>query len=56
MSNTIQLRRDQSSTWTSVNPVLAAGEMGYEIDTKKMKMGDGSTPWNSLGYFTLGLP
>jgi hypothetical protein len=29
---------------------LAAGEIGFETDTKKMKVGDGSTAWTSLGY------
>jgi hypothetical protein len=33
-----------------MNPVLAAGEMGLETDTKKMKIGDGATAWNSLHY------
>ena len=51
----IRLRRDQSANWTSVNPVLAAGEAGYELDTKKMKVGDGVTTWNSLPYFSSSL-
>lgn len=43
-------RRDTAANWTSNNPVLLAGELGFETDTKKFKMGDGSTAWNSLGY------
>jgi hypothetical protein len=49
---TIQLRRDTAANWTSANPTLAAGELGYETDTKKIKLGDGSTAWNSLAYGT----
>lgn len=47
----IQLRRDSASNWTAANPVLAAGEAGYETDTGKLKIGNGSTPWSSLSYF-----
>lgn len=46
----IQLRRDTAANWTSTNPVLAAGEQGFETDTKKIKVGDGTTAWASLAY------
>jgi hypothetical protein len=46
----IQIRRGLAATWTELNPVLAAGEMGLETDTKKAKIGNGSTAWNSLAY------
>ena len=46
----IQIRRGNAATWTSLNPTLAAGEMGLENDTRKMKVGDGTTPWVSLSY------
>lgn len=49
---TIQLRRDTAANWTSVNPVLHQGEIGFETDTYKFKIGDGSTAWSSLAYFT----
>jgi hypothetical protein len=48
----IQLRRDTAADWISTNPVLALGEIGIETDTVKIKIGDGSTAWNSLPYFT----
>ena len=48
----IKTRRGTASTWTSVNPVLDAGEFGYESDTTKFKIGTGSTAWNSLPYAT----
>jgi len=51
MAVQIQMRRDTAANWTSGNPTLAAGELGLETDTKKIKMGDGSTAWTSLAYF-----
>lgn len=49
----IQNRRDTAANWTSVNPVLAAGEIGYVTsgtDAGKFKIGDGTTAWASLAY------
>lgn len=51
----IQLRRDSASNWSSSNPTLASGEIGIDTTaqaagTAFMKVGDGSTAWNSLGY------
>ena len=46
----ILLRRDTSSNWTSGNAVLSSGEIGYETNTGKFKIGNGSTAWTSLGY------
>lgn len=45
-----QFRRGTAAQWTSANPTLGAGEPGYETDTGKFKVGNGSTAWNSLGY------
>ena len=50
MNSVIQIKRGTASAWTSANTVLAAGEVGFETDTKKMKVGDGSTAWTSLTY------
>jgi len=50
VADRIQIRRDTASNWTSANSVLAQGELGVETDTNKMKIGDGSTAWSSLGY------
>lgn len=47
---TIKLRRGTAAEWTTANPILAAGEMGIETDTRKFKFGDGTTPWNTLAY------
>jgi len=46
----ILFRRDTAANWTSGNPVLATGEFGYETNTGKFKIGNGSTAWNSLSY------
>jgi hypothetical protein len=50
----IQVRRGTAAQWTSANPTLAAGEWGFETDTGKVKIGNGSTAWNSLGYTGVG--
>ncbi len=50
----IQIRRGTAAQWTSANPTLASAEFGYETDTGKFKIGDGSTAWNSLGYKASG--
>jgi len=46
----VQIRRGSSTDWTSVNPTLAQGELAFETDTKKVKVGDGTTAYNSLQY------
>jgi hypothetical protein len=48
---TIQIRRDVAANWALKNPVLASGEMGFETDTIRIKIGDGLTSWNFLSYF-----
>jgi hypothetical protein len=50
MAQKIQLRRDTAANWTAANPILAQGEVGFEIDTSKSKVGDGVTAWNSRPY------
>jgi hypothetical protein len=47
----ILFRRDSAANWTSVDPVLSAGEIGLESDTDKIKLGDGSSSWTELDYF-----
>lgn len=46
----IQLRRDLAAKWAEINPILMEGEVGFEIDTKLRKIGDGVTAWNNLDY------
>jgi len=51
----IQIKRSTAASWTSNNPVLYVGEIGYETDTKKIKVGDGTTAWTSLAYSSVPL-
>ena len=46
----LQVRRGSASGWTSTNPTLYAGEIGYETDNGRFKIGDGTTAWTSLDY------
>ena len=50
----IKHRIDTASNWSSADPILLAGELGIESDTNKLKIGNGSTVWNSLAYATFG--
>ena len=50
----IKLRRDTSANFTSANPILGNGEPAYETDTKKLKIGDGTTAYTQLEYFSVG--
>lgn len=47
----MQVRRDIAANWESKNPVLAAGELGFDTTNKQTKIGDGSTAWNDLDWF-----
>ena len=51
MATRMQQRRGTASQWASANPVLAAGEIGFEIDENKFKVGDGINQWLDLPYF-----
>jgi hypothetical protein len=46
----ILFRRDTAANWTSANPTLSSGEVGFETNTGKFKIGDGTTAWTSLAY------
>lgn len=45
---TIQIRHDTANNWLNKNPVLKAGEAGYDITNSVFKIGDGTTHWNDL--------
>jgi len=51
MATRMQQRRGTAAQWTAANPILAAGEIGFETDTSKFKMGNGSSAWSALTYF-----
>ncbi len=48
----MQQRRDTAANWTSADPTLLSAEFGYETDSGKFKIGDGSTAWSSLSYIS----
>jgi hypothetical protein len=52
MTYRIKLRRSTAAAWTAANPTLFAGEAGFETDTGKFKIGDGTSVWSALSYFT----
>ena len=45
-------RHDTEANWTSKNPVLLDGEMGFVTGTQKYKVGDGTSKWSTLAYHT----
>ena len=45
-----QYRRGSTSEWESVNPILKEGEPGLNTTIRKIKIGDGITPWKDLPY------
>jgi len=55
MATRMQQRRGTASQWLSSNdgdgPLLNAGEIGWESDTNKFKIGDGINYWVDLSYF-----
>lgn len=50
LSARLQQKADTKANWESTNPVLLVGEIGIELDTGKLKVGNGVTAWNSLSY------
>lgn len=46
----IRIRRGTQQEWINENPILLEGEMGYEIDTRALKIGDGVNDWATLVY------
>lgn len=51
MATRMQQRRGTAQQWTTANPVLGAGEIGFETDTGKFKLGDNLNTWTNLQYF-----
>lgn len=52
MATRMQQRRGTAIEWTNADPILGTGELGYESDTNKFKIGDGVNAWSSLVYFS----
>lgn len=51
---TIQLRRGTAKQWKDADPVLAAGEPGWDLDSATLKVGDGTRRWSELSPVHLG--
>ena len=50
MATIIYLKRGNKKDWEEDNIILHEGEAGVELDTNRLKIGDGKTPWNELQY------
>jgi len=55
MTIKVQLRRGTTLEWSTSNPVLLSGEIGFDSTINQCKIGDGATAWNSLSFVS-GLP
>jgi hypothetical protein len=51
MATRMQQRRGTATEWTNADPILAPGEIGWETNTNKFKIGDGVNNWSDLSYF-----
>ena len=51
MADIIQIRRDSSANWNSEDPTLAHGEMGFETNDYRFKVGDATNVWSDLEYW-----
>jgi len=50
MADRLRSKRGTAAEWTAANDLLGVGELGYETDASRLKVGNGSTTWNSLLY------
>ena len=48
VNTTFQFKRGLASAWDRLNPILAAGEPGWTLDTHILKVGDGIKTWKEL--------
>ena len=46
-------KTDTRINWETNNPILKCGEIGYDTDTKQIKIGDGINTWSNLDYIPL---
>jgi len=51
MATRMQQRKGTAAQWAAADPILNAGEIGWESDTNKFKIGDGTNHWDDLTYF-----
>lgn len=50
----VTVRKGTAVQWQLSNPILLDGEMAYESDSTKLKVGDGESAWNDLDYYKVG--
>lgn len=50
LKSRIIFRNDAAADWSTHNPILKVGEPGWDSVNKRLKIGDGTTVWNNLGY------
>lgn len=55
MANRIQMqqRRGTAAEWANADPILLAGELGYDQTNNQFKIGDGISSWNSLPFVNI---
>lgn len=56
LNTKIVVRNDTVANWTTKNPVLLKGELGIEIDTNLIKIGNGTATWTELPYVNESAP
>lgn len=54
METRIQIRRDSAANWTSNNPILALGELGFDNTNNLIRVGNGVDRWNDLEILGAG--
>lgn len=52
IKTTFQVKRATTEVWETLNPILHYGEPGFELNTYRLKVGDGITSWNNLPYIS----
>ena len=54
ISTTFKFKRGYAQTWLEKNPILAQGEPGFELDTGRLKVGNGIQAYSELDYIGEG--
>lgn len=52
----IRYKRDTAQNWSTNNPILADGEIGYDKTNNKVKVGNATAHWNDLPYLNANDP
>jgi len=52
MANRIQIRKDTTANWGAANPILLSGELGLDTSLRKIKIGNGTSTWSALSFYT----